>query len=683
MPGVVDRLATAETAAVVADDRAVLADHNALGVSLDLDRSADSPRGDRVLVVVEAHEAGLRDRCLDCMEPVKRAADGHEARTLRLEGLPDRAIRQLWVLVHLGIGDTSVEQPSVQLFVARHSQPRRKETLAHQTYLVLHLALLPARGRRASDRINQVVAAHPQKAAVVLTVLADEDAINCRLHVVVDAARAGPLEEGEGAVVGIEHHLLGLARIGAHEQHSAMTQPEVRHLDGDRCAVDQYDLVAPVELVGFARREAQRYVGFRRRRPAFDAPLLGVTPDRIVAALVAETPQLLEYPDQRQPFARRSRLIIRQHPVEIAVPCSQLRPRLHHPHVLKGRRSRSQNLPHRVPRHLQLTRDLLDRLALNTVLAPDPADRLHNQHPPSPARHPKRVSVPVIAKRGSKLDADHPSTGVNLPRRITSFGNMSQSVGLALATERIPFATAIAPIYAQSVDEFAQNGAYLNEVSGGRFQFASGTADAPAYLRMAVKPGKPLGDIRAFVEKFKSHTDYGPLPPVILATLRKRMIALSAEIAEGLVFANGSRAHMTESLGTLPAAKRGNPDFFIGNRIRTCISDDVDEAKAVLRKTMAHYWAMPNYRNYWKEAGYLDEMNAAEAAIAEGRTDELPTYLTDRWLADCTLYGPAARVREGVEQWREAGITTPVLVPLSPDGNQMNALKAVFAAFER
>jgi hypothetical protein len=33
----------------------------------------------------------------------------------------------------------------------------------------------------------------------------------------------------------------------------------------------------------------------------------------------------------------------------------------------------------------------------------------------------------------------------------------------------------------------------------------------------------------------KSHTEYGSLPPVILATLRKRMIALSAEIADGLV----------------------------------------------------------------------------------------------------------------------------------------------------
>jgi len=125
----------------------------------------------------------------------------------------------------------------------------------------------------------------------------------------------------------------------------------------------------------------------------------------------------------------------------------------------------------------------------------------------------------------------------------------------------------------------------------------------PAYVRMEVKPGKPTGDIRAFVEKFKSHTAYGPLPSVILATLRKRMIALAAEIAEGLVFANGSRAHMAESLGILPAAKRNDPDFFIGNRIRTCICDDVDVAKAVLRKTMAHYWAMPNYQNYWKEAG--------------------------------------------------------------------------------
>ena len=57
------------------------------------------------------------------------------------------------------------------------------------------------------------MAAHLQEAAVVGALLADEDRVDRRLHIVVDAARAGALEEGEGAVVGVEHHLLRLARV--------------------------------------------------------------------------------------------------------------------------------------------------------------------------------------------------------------------------------------------------------------------------------------------------------------------------------------------------------------------------------------------------------------------------------------------------------------------------------------
>jgi alkanesulfonate monooxygenase SsuD/methylene tetrahydromethanopterin reductase-like flavin-dependent oxidoreductase (luciferase family) len=264
----------------------------------------------------------------------------------------------------------------------------------------------------------------------------------------------------------------------------------------------------------------------------------------------------------------------------------------------------------------------------------------------------------------------------------SSFGNMSQCLGLAFATQRISFATAIAPIYAQSVDEFAQNGAYIHEVSGGRFQFGIGIAHAPSYARWEAKPGKPLGDTRAFIEKFTACTGYGPLPPVVIATLRKRMIALAGEIGGGLVFANGSRAYMADSLSALPDVKRRDPNFFIGNRVRTCISDDVDEAKAALRQSMASYWLLPNYRNYWKETGYADEMATAEKVVAEGRAAEMSNYLTDRWLADCTLFGPASRVREGVEAWRDAGITTPVVVPIAPDGNQKRAIEAVFKAFE-
>src|SRR6266849_8313516 len=264
----------------------------------------------------------------------------------------------------------------------------------------------------------------------------------------------------------------------------------------------------------------------------------------------------------------------------------------------------------------------------------------------------------------------------------SSYANMAQCTALALATERITFATAIAPIYARTVEDFAQSAAFIHEVSGGRFQFGIGVAHGPSHVRMGVVPGKPLADIRAFVAKYKSYDNIGGLPPVILATLRKRMIALAGEIADGMIFSGASLSHMAESLAALPPARRDDPNFCIGNRIRTCISDDIAEAKAVLRQTMSHYAFLPYYRNYWKETGYAEEMGTIETALAEGRNEDVPKYLTDRWLADVTLSGPPARIREGVAAWREAGIRTPVLVPLSADGNQLTALRQAFAAFE-
>ena len=146
----------------------------------------------------------------------------------------------------------------------------------------------------------------------------------------------------------------------------------------------------------------------------------------------------------------------------------------------------------------------------------------------------------------------------------------------------------------------------------------------------------------SFVERFRAQEGLGALPPIIIAALRKRMVALAGEIAEGVVFANASLSHMAESLAALPAAKRNDPDFFIGNMIPTCISDDVEAAKAVNRRTLTNYGFLPNYRNYWKEAGYVEEMAAIEQAIAENRRDDVPKYFSDKWLADNTLFGPAS-----------------------------------------
>ena len=59
VPRVVDRLPSTGAGAVFRDDASVLADHDAIGVGMDLDGPGDRAGVHRIFVVVEAHQAGL------------------------------------------------------------------------------------------------------------------------------------------------------------------------------------------------------------------------------------------------------------------------------------------------------------------------------------------------------------------------------------------------------------------------------------------------------------------------------------------------------------------------------------------------------------------------------------------------------------------------------------------------
>ena len=167
----------------------------------------------------------------------------------------------------------------------------------------------------------------------------------------------------------------------------------------------------------------------------------------------------------------------------------------------------------------------------------------------------------------------------------------------------------------------------------------------------------------------------------VLATLRRRMVELSAEIAQGAVWANGARSHMAASLAALPAGKRDDPAFFIGDMIPTCIDDDRGAAAAVNRRTLTSYVKLPNYQNYWIEAGYADEMTAIRAAVARNDDAAVRAAMSDRWLGDVTLFGSATAVRDGVEAWQATGVRTVILVPSSTRGGQMVAFEELIAAY--
>ncbi|HUS44395.1 MAG TPA: LLM class flavin-dependent oxidoreductase [Ilumatobacteraceae bacterium] len=262
-----------------------------------------------------------------------------------------------------------------------------------------------------------------------------------------------------------------------------------------------------------------------------------------------------------------------------------------------------------------------------------------------------------------------------------SFGDaMGLCLSIAEATTTLEVGTSIQPIYLQHPAALATSASYLHEIASGRFRLGIGVTHGPVITRLGVETGKPLSDMREYVATMTAAGEHmGGLPPIVLAALRDKMVALSVEIGDGAVWANGSLSRMGHSIGLVPDDRRAD-GFWIGNMIPTVIDDDVDAARTRNRKTLQGYVALPNYRNYWIEAGYADEMAAAKRALDAGDTDALVAAMTDRWLDDCTLSGPADRVRDGVDAWFDAGVT-PIVVPSSTSGGQAKAVAELFEAF--
>ncbi len=259
--------------------------------------------------------------------------------------------------------------------------------------------------------------------------------------------------------------------------------------------------------------------------------------------------------------------------------------------------------------------------------------------------------------------------------------NMTWCALLAQVTHEIPFGTSIANIYTRHPFDYAQTASFIHELSNGRFRFGIGVSHGPMHQRLGLQVGKPLGDIRKFIQEVgNSVPPASALPPIVLATLRKPMVKLAGEIAQGAMWANAARSHMTDSIRALPEAKRTDPAFMIANMVPTCIAEDRAAAAAVNRRTLTSYVRLPNYQQYWIEAGFEEEMLAIRQAMTNKQEEKIPQLMSDRWLQQVTLYGTAAEVREGIEAWYDAGVNTLIIVPSSAHGNQLVAFEELRAA---
>ena len=176
--------------------------------------------------------------------------------------------------------------------------------------------------------------------------------------------------------MGVEDHLLGLARVGADQEHAAVAEADVGDLDLAGHAREPRGLVAPVELEGLARREGERDEDGLRARAALRHPAPGVAAHAVVAAGVALLAQALEQAHVAQALALRLGALRGEQLVEAGDVAVELGPRLTLALVGEGGLVGAQ----RLAREAQLPRDLADAPVLVAEEPPDLGDGLHDQH---------------------------------------------------------------------------------------------------------------------------------------------------------------------------------------------------------------------------------------------------------------------------------------------------------------
>jgi probable F420-dependent oxidoreductase len=230
------------------------------------------------------------------------------------------------------------------------------------------------------------------------------------------------------------------------------------------------------------------------------------------------------------------------------------------------------------------------------------------------------------------------------------YESMSLAAYLLSKSTRLTIGSSIANIYAR--DPFTAQRAMvsLNSFYGGRFILGLGVSHIPMVEGLrGHRYDKPLGAMRAYLDGIHKGLPAGEEPPVVVAALGPKMLALSAEKSQGAVPYNVTPKHTAQAAAILGAGKT------LAVEQKVTIESDPVRARAIGRKELARYMVLPNYRNNWLREGF------SEAELADGGSD--------RFIDAMVLWGDAPTVKKGLRAHFEAGATHVCLQPLHDDGD--------------
>ncbi|SRR5579875_318050 len=235
---------------------------------------------------------------------------------------------------------------------------------------------------------------------------------------------------------------------------------------------------------------------------------------------------------------------------------------------------------------------------------------------------------------------------------------------LAASTERLIIATGIANIWARDPMTMMAGARTMAELSGGRFVLGIGVSHEPLVRVRGRQFVKPYSYMREYLPKMKSAIYMAVKPPeeppILIAALHPKMLALAAEQTYG------THTYFVPPEHTAKARAIVGPRAWICAAQAVLLETDPAVAREAARDYMKTYIRLPNYANMLKALGFSD------ADFADGGSDRLVDAVV--------AWGNEDQLRERIAAHHRAGATHVCILPLRtdkrplPDERTMEAL---------
>jgi F420-dependent oxidoreductase-like protein len=289
---------------------------------------------------------------------------------------------------------------------------------------------------------------------------------------------------------------------------------------------------------------------------------------------------------------------------------------------------------------------------------------------------------------------------------------------IAGQTERIKIGSAIFQMPGRSAAMTAMTAATLDQLSGGRMLLGIGSSGPQvAEGWHGQRFGRQLQRTREYVAvvrkalnrervEFHGETMELPLPdgpgkalkltiapvqdriPIYLAAIGPKNTQLAGEIADGWIPIFFSPEHVGELRPLLEegAARSGRTldGFDIAPTVNVAIDDDLDRARDLMRPVIALYVGGMGSRkqNFYNALasryGFEEAARTVQDLYLDGRRDEAAAAVPDALVDTVTLCGPADRVRERLEVYRDAGVGTLGVTPMAmAKGDRIEQLRQI------